>query len=117
MMGQAAHFRHFASQQVPYAQQRYVAETERLFGVLDRRLAGREYIGGHLSIADIACYPWIRVHDIVGVALDAYPNLAAWTARMAARPAVIRAYAVGEPLKTGQVLDAAARAHLFAPRA
>lgn len=117
MMGQAAHFLRYAPEDVAYAKRRYVAETERLLGVLDRRLAGREHVCGDLSIADVACYPWVRAHDLAGVSLDAYPNLAAWAARMAARPAVIRAYAIGEPLKAGQVLDEAAREHLFGRRA
>lgn len=113
MMGQAAHFHTFAPKDVPYAKLRYRNETERLFGVLDRRLAGHDFICGEYSIADIASYPWVRVNALADVTLEGFANLTAWADRIAARAAVERAYAVGEPMKTGQALDAEARRLLF----
>jgi GSH-dependent disulfide-bond oxidoreductase len=113
MMGQAAHFVRFASEDVPYAKARYVAETERLLGVLDRRLRGRDFICGDISIADLACYPWVRIHEIANIEIGVFPAVTEWARRMAERPAVIRAYAIGEPLKNGQEMDDAARRVLF----
>ncbi len=73
---------------------RYVKEVRRLYAVLDRRLAGREYICGDYSVADMACWPWVEQHgDYVGV--DNYPHVAAWHARIGARPAVQRGVKVG----------------------
>jgi GST-like protein len=92
MAGQAGHFRSHAPEPLPYAIERYARETARLYGVLDRRLAGREFIVNAFSIADIACYPWIVPHEAHGLALRDYPNLARWFERIAARPATQRAY-------------------------
>jgi len=114
MMGQASHFLNYAPEDVPYAKARYVAETRRLFGVMERRLADRRFLAGDYSVADMACYPWVRLHDIVGITIaDTFPALAAWTERIGDRPAVRRAYAVGEPLRGDQAMDEAARPHLF----
>jgi GST-like protein len=93
MAGQAGFFRVYAREKVAYAIDRYTKETNRLYGVLDGHLAGREFIAGEYSIADIACYPWIVPHRPHGQDLAAFPNLARWFARVAARPAVIEAYA------------------------
>ncbi len=103
MMGQAGHFLNFAPEDVPYAKARYVREARRLFGVLDAKIGDRAYIAEDYSIADIASYPWIRIHDFIGVSLDDYPNLAAWATRIGDRPAVRRAYEIGEPLKAEEV--------------
>jgi GST-like protein len=92
MAGQIGHFNVYAPEKVPYAIDRYTRETRRLYGVLDRRLEGREYIAGGFSIADIACYPWIVPHAAHGQRLDDLPNLARWFRAMAARPATVRAY-------------------------
>jgi GST-like protein len=114
MMGQASHFLNDAPDDVPYGKRRYVAETVRLFGVMERRLADRPFLAGGYSIADMACFPWVRLHGIVGIALEpAFPALADWVRRIAARPAVQRAYAAGEPIRGAQVMDAEARPHLF----
>jgi GST-like protein len=93
MAGQAGFFRVYAREQVPYAIDRYTKETSRLYGVLDGRLEGREYIAGQYSIADIACYPWIVPHARHGQDLARFPNLTRWFERVRARPAVIEAYA------------------------
>lgn len=93
MAGQAGYFRVYAPQTVPFAIERYTQELTRLYGVLDRRLADREYIAGELSIADIACYPWIVPHAPHGQKLEAFPHLARWFGSIGSRPATIRTYA------------------------
>ncbi|WP_297368927.1 glutathione binding-like protein [Acidocella sp.] len=93
MAGQNHHFNLYAPEQIPYAQQRYIKETNRLYGVLNRQLEGRDYVAGDYSIADMACYPWIVPHERQQQKLEDFPALQAWFARMAARPAVQRAYA------------------------
>lgn len=113
MMGQAAHFITYAPEDVPYAKARYQREVRRLFGVLERRLADRPYLLGDYSIADIASYPWLRIHDAVSVRLDDFPRLAAWAQAIGARPAVRRAYELGEPMKASRTFDAAANTALF----
>jgi len=92
MAGQAGHFKIYAPEPVPYALDRYTREVRRLYGVLDQRLAGRDWIAGEYSIADIACYPWIVPYRSHGQNLDDHPNLKRWFGRMAERPATIRAY-------------------------
>jgi GST-like protein len=93
MAGQAGYFRVYAPQAVPFAIERYTSEVARLYGVLDKRLADREYIVGELSIADIACYPWIVPHAGHGQQLAAFPQLSRWFASIGSRPATIRTYA------------------------
>jgi len=93
MNGQTHHFAHSAPEKVPYAIDRYVRESGRLYAVLDKRLADREYVAGDYSIADIACYPWInpqrQLQDIT-----LFPHLSRWRDAIAARPAVVKAYAL-----------------------
>jgi GST-like protein len=93
MGGQAGYFRVYAPQAVPFAIERYTKEVARLYGVLDKRLADREYLAGEISIADIACYPWIVPHAGHGQDLAAFPHLARWFAAIGSRPATIRTYA------------------------
>jgi len=90
MLGQAHHFRRFAPEQVPYAVNRYSKEAERLYGVLEKRLTGRDFVAGDYSIADMAIYPWAQRHDWQGIDLATYPAIEAWRARMAVRPAVVK---------------------------
>ncbi|AHX15668.1 glutathione S-transferase [Dyella jiangningensis] len=92
MGGQAGHFRVYAPEPVPYAIDRYTREVTRLYGVLDRRLAGRDFIAGAFSIADIACYPWIVPHEPHGQTLSDFPNLERWFMAISARPATQRTY-------------------------
>jgi len=92
MAGQNGHFAVFAPEKVPYAIDRYMKETSRLYGVLDRRLVGREYIADEYSIADIASYPWIVPHEAHGQKLDDFPNLKRWFHAVSSRPATVRAY-------------------------
>jgi GST-like protein len=94
MAGQAGWFRVYAPQRDAFAIERYTRETARLYGVLDRHLGGRRFIAGdELSIADIACWPWIVSHAGHGQSLDGLPNLARWFADIGARPATRRAFA------------------------
>ena len=96
MLGQNGHFQHAAPEKIPYAIERYVKETSRLYAVLDKRLADREFIAGAYSIADIASYPWTTGYDRQSQRLADYPNLKRWFDTMAARPAVQRAYAIAK---------------------
>jgi GST-like protein len=93
MFGQLGHFMQ-AAEQVPYALERYRKESERLYGVLDRRLGQVEYLAGEYGVADIATVGWASAHDRLAIQRDAYPNVAAWLDRIAARPAVQRARAL-----------------------
>jgi GST-like protein len=95
MAGQAHHFRAFASEVVPYGIRRYTDEVNRLYGVLDRRLADREFVAGAYSIADMAIWPWIVPHARQGQQLEAFPHVARWFAAIRDRPAVRRAYEIG----------------------
>lgn len=96
MLGQAHHFRRFAPERIPYAIERYTREAERLYGVLDIRLADHEWLaGGQYSIADIATYPWLARHAWQGIELAAFPNVRRWFDTIAARPAVQRGMEIG----------------------
>lgn len=96
MQGQANHFLRFTKEKIPYAIQRYVGETERLYGVLDARLEGREYVvGSKFSIADINLLGWVNASAFLGLDLKTqFPNVQAWLARCLARPAVQKGFAV-----------------------
>jgi GST-like protein len=90
MMGQAQHFFRYAAEPVPYGIARYQSEARRLLAVLDDRLRGRDFVCDAYSIADMACFPWVRIHKMAGLSLDAFPQLQAWYGRVRARPAVER---------------------------
>ncbi len=93
MAGQNHHFANYAPEKIPYAIDRYVKETSRLYAVLDKRLAGRDFIvGREYTIADMACYPWV-IPERQGQDMDDFPNLKRWHASIRARPATERAYA------------------------
>lgn len=95
MLGQAHHFRIYAPQKIDYAIQRYTQEAQRLYGVMDQRLAQCKYLGcDEYSIADIAAWPWIASHERQGVDIAAYPNVRRWFESIGSRPAVIRGCAV-----------------------
>jgi len=93
MLGQAGHFRNFAPERVPYGIDRYTSEAGRLFQVMDSRLAEVEYLAGDYSIADIACWPWVRPIERMGHSFDDYPNLERWFDAISERPAVNRGLA------------------------
>jgi len=92
MAGQIGHFNVHAPERVPYAIERYTCETQRLYGVLDRRLADREFVAGEYSIADMACFPWIVPHRAHGQDLHRFAHLKRWFETIAARPAIVRTY-------------------------
>jgi len=114
MAGQAGHFRVHASEQIPYAVDRYTREVARLYGVLNQRLATREFVVGEYSIVDMACYPWIQPYAAHGQSLQAYPHLQRWFEQVRTRPAVVHAYAgVSDPYERGPALSNDARRILF----
>ncbi|HEU4670662.1 MAG TPA: glutathione binding-like protein [Dyella sp.] len=116
MLGQNHHFNRYAPEKIPYAIERYVNETRRLYGVLDQRLDGRTYIAGaDYSIADMAAYPWIVPHAAQGMDLADFPHLKGWFERVAARPATARAYAVADTIdgRVDLATDEEARRHMF----
>ncbi len=97
MAGQNGHFTRYAPEKIPYAIERYVKETNRLYGVMDKRLADRAYLAGDYSIADMACYPWIVPHEAHGQNLAGFPNLQRWFEAIHARPAAQKTYAEVPP--------------------
>ncbi|KAL1310547.1 hypothetical protein AAFC00_000827 [Neodothiora populina] len=95
MQGQANHFYRFTKERIPYPTQRYVGETERLYGVLDKQLSENEYlVGNKYSIADIANFSWVNVSNFAGIDLKQFPNLEKWWKRINERPAVKKGTAV-----------------------
>ena len=113
MAGQNHHFVKYAPERLPYAMDRYINETARLYAVLDRRLADREFVAGAYSIADMAAYPWIVPHERQQQNLDDFPNLKRWFDSIAARPAVKRAYDKGKAISAKPVVDEDAKKFLF----
>jgi GST-like protein len=113
MAGQNHHFVQYAPERIPYAMERYVKETNRLYGVLNKRLAGREYIAGDYSIADMASYPWIVPHERQQQNLADFPHLKRWFETMAARPAVQRAYGVAKQVNADPTVTQASQSVLF----
>jgi GST-like protein len=98
MLGQNHHFNIYAPEKIPYAMERYVKETNRLYGVLDRRLADRAFVAGDYSVADMAAYPWIVPHEAQGQTLADFPNVKRWFETIAARPATVAAYDKGKAI-------------------
>ncbi|MEZ5839986.1 MAG: glutathione S-transferase family protein [Hyphomicrobiales bacterium] len=117
MCGQAHHFRQYAPEQVPYAIERYTNEVNRLYGVMNKRLADREFLAGEYSIADMACIGWIKPHERQGQNLDDFPNLKRWFETMLARPAVQRGLAVAGELRGDISRDEEAKKVLFGQKA
>ena len=113
MAGQNHHFTQYAPEKLPYAIDRYVNETSRLYAVLDQRLADREFVSGNYSIADMASYPWIVPYQRQQQNIDDFPNLKRWFEAIRARPAVARAYEKGKALSAKPVVDEESRKILF----
>lgn len=113
MAGQNHHFSQYAPEKIPYAIDRYVRETARLYRVLDTRLADRAFVAGDYSIADMASYPWIVPYERQGQDLADFPNLARWFAAVGARDAVKRAYEKGAALNTTPTVTEESRRILF----
>src|SRR5579863_1403171 len=100
MAGQNHHFSRYAPEKLPYAIERYVKETNRLYGVLNKRLAERPFVAGDYSIADIAAYPWIVPYEAQGQRLEDFPHLRRWFEAIRARPATVRAYERAQQINT-----------------
>lgn len=113
MAGQNHHFNHYAPERIPYAMERYVRETNRLYGVLDRRLEGRDFIAGAYSIADMATYPWIVPYQRQGQDLEQFPYLRRWFDAIARRPATLRAYERGTPYSSRPAVTEEGKKILF----
>jgi GST-like protein len=113
MAGQNHHFTQYATEKIPYAVERYVKETARLYAVLDKHLSGREFIAGGYSIADMACYPWIVPHEGQGQNLYDFPQLRRWFATIRERPATQRAYARAHEINPSPVMSEEAKRVLF----
>lgn len=105
MMGQAGHFRMAAPEKIPYAIERYTNESHRLFNVMEKRLAEAQFLGGDYSIADIACFPWVRGIRREEGELDKRPNLKRWLEAIDGRPAVKRGLAVMADLPQQPLTD------------
>lgn len=105
MFGQASHFRNYAPnlvddlEKIAYSQARYNNEVNRLLGVLERRLDGRDFLAADYSIADMASYPWIKVAAVFGQDMSAFPRVQIWLERIAERPAVQKGVKVGAELR------------------
>lgn len=105
MFGQASHFRNYApnlvddAEKIAYGVARYNNEVNRLLGVLERRLDGREFLAGEYSIADIASYPWVKIAGVFNQDMSNFPRVQAWIDRIAARPAVQKGVVVGAELR------------------
>ena len=115
MSGQANHFRNYAADKIAYAINRYTDEVNRLYGVMDIRLADREYLAGAYSIADMMSWPWVVAYERMGQDLNEFPHLKRWFETMKARPGVERGFAVGSELR--QEMSEEAKKVLFGQRA
>ncbi|MEM8809268.1 MAG: glutathione S-transferase N-terminal domain-containing protein [Cyanobacteria bacterium P01_G01_bin.38] len=113
MLGQNHHFSQYAPEKIPYAINRYVKETARLYGVLDKRLADRAFVTGDYSIADMAMYPWIVPYEKQGQNLADFPNLKRWFEAIQTRPAVVRAYEKAKGVNTSNTMSDEAKKILF----
>jgi len=113
MAGQNHHFARYAPEKIPYAIDRYVKETNRLYGVLNQRLSDRRYLAGDYSIADIACYPWIVPYEAQGQRLEEFPHLRRWFESIRERPATVRAYARAATVNTQDTITEESRRILF----
>jgi GST-like protein len=113
MAGQNHHFSRYAPEKIPYAIERYVKETNRLYGVLNTRLADRAFLAGEYSIADIACYPWIVPYEAQGQKLEDFPNLRRWFNAIHDRHATLRAYAKAATINTQTLMTEDAKRVLF----
>jgi GST-like protein len=113
MAGQNHHFSTYAPEKLPYAIERYVKETSRLYAVMDHRLADREFLAGAYSIADIACYPWVVPYERQQQKLEDFPHLKRWFEAIKARPATIRAYARAKEFNSQPTVSEESRRVLF----
>lgn len=112
MMGQLAVFLRYAPERIPYAVDRYRNEVQRLFGVLDRQLEGREYICSNYSIADIALFPWVSTHDFIEIGVEDFPHVRRWIQLVGERPAVCRGMQIPRPVVVDEEEIARRRSNL-----
>jgi GST-like protein len=117
MAGQAHHFRNYAPEKLPYAVDRYTNEVNRLYGVMNGRLADRAFLAGDYSIADMASIGWVKPYRNQGQDLDEFPNLKRWFETLLDRPAVAKGLAVGEERRSNLADDKDAQKILFGQRA
>ena len=114
ILGQHGHFKLYAPEKIPYAIDRYRAETERLYGVLDRQLVDNKYVAGDYSIADMAIFPWVRTYKRQEIDLEYFPNVRRWYDLLKERPALRRGLDLGKELLNRNPQDnAKARKTLF----
>jgi GST-like protein len=102
MSGQTNHFKNYAQEKLQYAVDRYVNEVNRLYGVMNKRLADREFLAGEYSIADMASYPWVVPHERQGQNINDFPHLKRWLDTIAARPATKKAYEIAKEVNPNQ---------------
>ncbi|MGO9264316.1 MAG: glutathione binding-like protein [Candidatus Binataceae bacterium] len=105
MAGQNHHFNMYAPEKIPYAIDRYVKETNRLYGVIEHRLRDRPFLAGDYSIADMAAFPWVVPHERQGQKLEDFPHLKRWFETMRARPAVIKGLDLGKDRRAQTMSD------------
>jgi GST-like protein len=113
MAGQNHHFSQYAPEKLPYAIARYVNETNRLYGVLNKRLADRSFVAGDYSIADMAAYPWVVPYERQGQKLEDFPNLKRWFETIRERPGTVRAYQRAKEINTQPTMSEEAKKVLF----
>jgi GST-like protein len=113
MLGQNHHFTQYAPEKVPYAIERYVKETARLYAVLDKQLSQHEFIAGDYSIADMASYPWILLYERQQQRIEEFPHVKRWMEQIQKRPAVQRAYAKGAEVSASPTMTDEAKKILF----
>jgi GST-like protein len=113
MLGQGQHFHTYASEKHPYSIERYTNEGHRLLGVMERRLADHEYLAGSYSIADMACFPWVRIHKLANLSLEQLPNVRRWYGAIRSRPAVERGMEILRQHLTGVPREEKAREVMF----
>jgi len=112
MLGQLHHFMNYSQEKLPYAIERYQKEAERLYGILDDRLAEQDFIAGDYSIVDMASYPWILPEN-QGIDIGEYPHIARWQQAIKERPAVIKAYARAKEIDAENLTTDDSRKVLF----
>jgi glutathione S-transferase len=117
MCGQAHHFRQYTAEPIPYAIERYTDEVHRLYSVMEERLADHPFLAGAYSIADMACWPWVKPYRLQGQDLEQWPNLKRWFLAINDRPGARAGWRVGRDwLKGGPVVTEASKAVLFGQR-
>lgn len=117
MAGQAHHFRQYAPEKIPYAFDRYTNEVNRLYGVMNKRLADRDFLAGEYSIADMAAFPWVRPYKNQGQDLADFANLKRWFEEIAERPAVVKGVEIGQEHRRNLADDKEAQKVLFGQKA